>query len=274
MLRTIHLLLVLLYALLPVGMLWWVLVRRTRGRRVGPLFSLLTLFLIGVASGIVLVMLNGQLMSITTSSRASVMGARILKTLPARIRYGEAARFIYFIIAALCLVKLVDRLTFKGIFKLARVPLDAWSRPISPNQPRALMSLFFQRLLMLLLIIPYLISLTMVYRPRVLLGDDPRQHELSYADVAFVSDDGVALAGWWINAARLPIGINAELAEDWGKRTVVWCCVMEWDRPRSGSWIWRDIWPGADTTCWCLIFVAMGKAAGISSALAFASVLM
>src|SRR6266850_1169681 len=223
MLRTIHLLLVLLYALLPVGMLWWVLVRRTRGRRVGPLFSLLTLFLIGVAGGIILVMLNGQLMSITTSSRASAMGARILKTVPARIRYGEAARFIYFIIAALCLVKLVDRLTFKGIFKLARVPLDAWSRPISPNQPRALMSLFFQRLLMLLLIIPYLISLTMVYRPRVLLGDDPRQHELSYADVAFVSDDGVALAGWWINAARLPIGINAELAEDWGKRTVVLC---------------------------------------------------
>src|SRR5258706_13829487 len=126
MLRTIHLLLVLLYALLPVGMLWWVLVRRTRGRRVGPLFSLLTLFLIGVASGIVLGMLNGKLMSITTSSGASAMGARILKMVPARIRYEEAARFIYFIIAALCLVKLVDRLTFRGIFTLAGGPAGAW----------------------------------------------------------------------------------------------------------------------------------------------------
>ncbi|HEV8292761.1 MAG TPA: alpha/beta hydrolase [Tepidisphaeraceae bacterium] len=223
MLRVIHLLLVLLYALLPVGMLWWVLVRRTRGRRVGPLFSLLTLFLIGMVIGIVLVMLNGQLMSITTSIRVGSAGARILKTAPAQISYGETARFIYFIIGALCLMKLMDRLTFKAIFKLARVPLDAYSRPISPNQPRALMSLFMQRLVMLLLVIPYLISLMMVYRPRVFLEDDPKRYELSYANAAFVSDDGVALAGWWIDAARLPRGTNPELADDWGKRTVVLC---------------------------------------------------
>jgi alpha/beta superfamily hydrolase len=123
----------------------------------------------------------------------------------------------------LCLVKLIDRLTFQAIFKLARVPLDAWSRPISPNQPRALMSLFAQRLLMLLLVIPYLISLMLVYRPRVFLEDDPKRYDLSYTNATFVSDDGVALAGWWIDAARLPRGTDAELAEDWGKRTVVLC---------------------------------------------------
>src|SRR5882672_10851602 len=112
MLRTIHLLLVLLYALLPVGMVWWVLVRRTRGRRVGAIFSLLTLFLIGIVTGIVLVMLNGQLMSITTSSRVGGGAGRLLKIAPAQISYGEAARFIYFIIGALCVVKLIDRLSF------------------------------------------------------------------------------------------------------------------------------------------------------------------
>ena len=223
MLRAIHFLLVLMYALLPVGMLWWALVRRTRGRRVGPLISLLLLFLGGVGAGMILVILNGQLMSLTMSAGGSVMGARIFKTAPAQISYGEAARFIYFIIGALCLVRLVDRFTFKAIFKLARVPLDAWSRPISPNQPRALMSLFAQRLLMLLLVIPYLISLMMVYRPRVFLDDDPKQHDLSYVNAAFTSDDGVALAGWWIDAVRLPAGTDSELAEDWGKRTVVLC---------------------------------------------------
>jgi len=196
MLRVIHLLLVLLYALLPVGMLWWVLVRRTRGRRAGQMFSLFTLFLIGIISGIVLVMLNGQLMSITTSARVGGAAGRILKTAPAQISYGEAARLIYFIIGALCVVRLTDRLTFRGIFKLARVPLDAFARPISPNQPRALLALFAQRLMMLLLVVPYFISLMMVYRPRALLEDDPAQHQLSYTNASFVSDDGVALAGW------------------------------------------------------------------------------
>jgi alpha/beta superfamily hydrolase len=221
MLRAIHLLLVLLYALLPVGMLWWMLVRRTRQRRVGAVFSLLTLLFIGIVTGIVLVMINGQLMSITTSSRMGV--ARVLKTAPGHISYGEAARFIYFIIGALCVIRLMDRLTFKGIFKLARVPLDEYARPTTPNQPRALLALFCQRLLMLLLVIPYLISLMMVYRPRVFLEDDPRQHQLAYVDASFVSDDGVALAGWWIDAVPRPRMINSELGEDWGKRTVVLC---------------------------------------------------
>src|SRR5438874_2791992 len=223
MLRAIHLLLVLLYALLPVGMLWWVVARRTRARRVGAVISLLLVFMAGAAAGMLLVILNGQLMSLTTSACGTLGGVRILKTAPARIIYGEAARFIYFIIGALCMVRLVDRLTFKGIFKLSRVPLDAWSRPVSPNQPRALLALFTQRVLMLLLVVSYLISLTMVYRPRVFLDDDPRQHNLAYTAAAFTSEDGVPLAGWWIDAAKLPRGIDVDLAEDWGKRTVVLC---------------------------------------------------
>jgi len=223
MLWTIHHLLVLLYALLPVGMLWWVVARRSRARRIAPIISLLLLFLAGVAAGMLLVILNGQLMSLTTSAGGSLVGARILKTAPAQISYGEAARFIYFIIGALCMIRLLDRLTFKGIFKLSRVPLDAWSRPIAPNQPRALLALFFQRLLMLLLVVPYLISLMMVYRPRAMLDDDPRQHQLKYSDAAFTSEDGIQLAGWWIDAAKLPRGIDSDLAGDWGKRTVVLC---------------------------------------------------
>ena len=121
MLRIIHLLLVLLYALLPVGTLWWVLVRRRKGRRSGPLISLLLMLLIATAAGVLLVMLNGQLMSMTTTA-ALGGGGRILKTTPGRITPGETARLIYFIVGALCLVKLVDRLTFAGIF-----PRVSWS---------------------------------------------------------------------------------------------------------------------------------------------------
>src|SRR5580765_5576141 len=124
MLWAIHHLLVLLYALLPVGMLWWVMARRTRARRAGAIISLLLLFLGGAAAGILLVILNGQLMSLTTSAGGALVGARILKTAPARISYGEAARFIYFLIGALCMIRLMDRLTFKAIFKLSRVTLD------------------------------------------------------------------------------------------------------------------------------------------------------
>jgi fermentation-respiration switch protein FrsA (DUF1100 family) len=223
MLWAIHHLLVLLYALLPVGMLWWVVARRTRTRRVGPLISLLLLFLGGAAAGMLLVILNGQLMSLTTSAGGTLVGARILKTAPARISYGEAARFIYFIIGALCMIRLMDRFTFRAIFKLSRVPLDAWSRPVSPNQPRALLALFAQRILMLLLVVSYLISLMMVYRPRATLDDGPRQHALAYSEASFTSDDGVRLVGWWIDAAKLPRGTDPDLAGDWGKRTVVLC---------------------------------------------------
>jgi len=228
MLRIIHLLLVLAYALLPVGMIWWTVGRRTRTRRAGPLISLLILFLIGILVGILLVLLNVQLMNLaqpaTIASGSSVIGGtRLIKISPAQIDSKETARLIYFVIGALCLIRVVDRMTFRGIFRLAKVPLDQWLRPIAPNQPRALISLFAQRLLMLMLIIPYLISLMMVYRPRAHLDDTPVAHDLNYSDASFNSGDGIHLAGWWISAAKMPPGTNAELAEDWGKRTVLLC---------------------------------------------------
>jgi len=64
MLRAIHLLLVLAYALLPVGMIWWTVGRRNRARKAGPLISLLILFLMGILVGILLVLLNAQLMNL------------------------------------------------------------------------------------------------------------------------------------------------------------------------------------------------------------------
>src|SRR5256885_13299291 len=101
MLRAIHLLLVLGYALLPVGMLWWVLVRRTRGRRVGPLISLFLLFLGGIAAGVVVVMLHGQLKSLTTPAgvRARRRGG-VHNTAPPRKYCCEAAVFLFRYIVA------------------------------------------------------------------------------------------------------------------------------------------------------------------------------
>src|SRR3954463_13536460 len=151
MLRAIHLLLVLAYALLPVGMLWSVLGRRNRNRRVGPVILLMILFLIGIGLGILLVLLNVQLINLAqpasfVSGNSIMGGTRIIKVSAAQIDLKEAGRLIYFVIGALCLIRLVDRLTFRGIFKLARVPLDQWARPLAPNQSRALLCLFAQRL--------------------------------------------------------------------------------------------------------------------------------
>ena len=121
--------------------------------------------------------------------------------------------------------------------------LDAWSRPISPNQPRALLALFAQRILMLLLVVSYLISLMMVYRPRAILDDDPRQHALAYSEASFTSDDGVPLAGWWIDASKLPRGTDPDLAADWGKRTVVLCHGI--GSAGNVSWNWPNTCPVA-----------------------------
>src|SRR5258706_15251353 len=115
MLHAIHLLLVLAYALLPVGMVWWTLGRRARTRRAGPIISLLMLFFIGIVTGILLLLLNIQLMTLTQPAAVSgggFGGARLVRVSTPQISLRESARLIYFVIGALCLIRLVDRVTF------------------------------------------------------------------------------------------------------------------------------------------------------------------
>jgi fermentation-respiration switch protein FrsA (DUF1100 family) len=220
MLHAIHLLLVLAYAILPIATIWWTL-RRSRSGRFRPILSLLSLFLIGIAAGITLMLLNSHLMSLSTFTRNPT--GRTLNIQPASFTFGETARLCYFIIGALCLVRIVDRITYRGVFHLARVRLDDHRRPKEPNEARALFSLLGQRVLMLLLVIPYFVALLMIYRPRIHLPGDPRQHNLSYQQASFRSEDGINLSGWWISAGSLPSSTDPISAEGWGDRTIILC---------------------------------------------------
>jgi alpha/beta superfamily hydrolase len=220
MLHVIHLVLVIAYAILPVATLWWT-VRVARARRARPLISLLLLFLVGIAAGITLMLINGHLMSLSSFTRNST--GRTLTIKPASFTFGETARLCYFIIGALCLVRLVDRVSYRAVFHLARVKLDQFSRPVEPNELRALLALLSQRVLMLMLIIPYFIALMMVYRPRVHLPGDPTQHNLTHQRVSFRSDDGINLSAWWITARAVSAKVDPIVAEGWGQKTVILC---------------------------------------------------
>jgi pimeloyl-ACP methyl ester carboxylesterase len=220
MLHAIHLVLVIAYAVLPVAMIWWTL-RSARTRRVRPIISLLLLFLIGIAAGITLMMVNGHLMSLTSFTRTA--SGRTMTIKPASFTFGETARLCYFIIGALCLVRLLDRITYRAIFHLSRVKLDQYRRPVEPNAAGALFALLTQRVLMLTLIIPYFIALMMVYRPRVHLPGDPGQHNLAHQRVSFRSNDGINLSAWWITARAVSARVDPMLAEEWGQKTVLLC---------------------------------------------------
>ena len=103
--------------------------------------------------------------------------------------------------------------------------------------------------------LPYIMAVGMVYRPKVVGGDTPKQQlAADYEPVGFDSTDGVRLSGWWIPArprpaagprsddgpatkpsadARAPAAATkaspddtpaaAAAADDWGRKTVVLC---------------------------------------------------
>lgn len=77
--------------------------------------------------------------------------------------------------------------------------------------------------------IPYIMSLGMVYRPKVTDAESPREQlGVPYEDVQFVSTDGVKLSGWWI-AAQPPLAVpttgpaTQRSRGDWGRKTAVVC---------------------------------------------------
>lgn len=205
MLYGLHILLTGVFAALPLAMLGWALHRWRKGR-LGLLISLAFTAVAGIGLGAGLAYLNGRLMG-------------------GRVSAWEIAQLIYFVIAFLCLLKLFDMLSLRGIFRALRVPVDSWGRPLSQRQPRALAGLVGQRVVMMLLIASYAFALLLVYRPKVVTGLAPKQLGLVYAEASFASEDGIWLSGWWIPARpRAEAGeMAAEGAVDWGKRTVLVC---------------------------------------------------
>ncbi|QOV89652.1 alpha/beta hydrolase [Humisphaera borealis] len=87
--------------------------------------------------------------------------------------------------------------------------------------------------------LPYVMSLGMIYRPKVVGGQTPLQQlGTPFVDVSFEATDGTTLAGWWIPALPPPpTGPNpasrrstppataraTSRPDDWGRKTVVIC---------------------------------------------------
>ncbi len=75
--------------------------------------------------------------------------------------------------------------------------------------------------------IPYIMSLGMVYRPKVTDAESPREQlGVAYEDVQFASTDGVRLSGWWI-ATQQPMPTTSPATQrsrgDWGRKTAIVC---------------------------------------------------
>jgi fermentation-respiration switch protein FrsA (DUF1100 family) len=205
MLLAVQTLLMVIYVLMPPGMMWWALAGRQRHGRAGAVASLSLAVVFGVVAGAGLVVLN-------------------LHLLGGRMRLWEGLQLIYLAIGAACLLRMVDRVMLRGAFRLSGVKFDTRGRPASGNRWAALLTLLVQRVVILGLSIPLVLALLLVYRPKVVLEGDPRkQLQRDFALAQFVSVDGIKLTGWWIPAGTMPPALEADVAGQWGRRSVVLC---------------------------------------------------
>jgi len=203
MLRVVQYVLLAIYVVLPPAMLIWSWRDRRRGW-IGPLLLLLVNCLLGTIVGIGLLLVN-----------VDILGGRVSMV--------EGARLVYLVIAALCFLRLLDRLLMLGALRLGRVRTDARGRPAAPAHPRTLLVLLGQRALLVAIAIPYIFSLLITYRPKIRTEGHPGMLGLEYTRAAFTSRDGIDLAGWWISAEKRPASTRAEAAEQWGRRSVILC---------------------------------------------------
>ena len=205
MLRIAQGLLMFTYAVLPPALLAWAFLSRNRSGRVGRIVSLLLTFIAGMVLAVLFILINARLFGGYTPA-------------------SRAAHVVYFAIGVLCLLRLIDRALLAGFFRAARVPLDAWGRPTDPNRLRALLPLIAQRLVMLALILPYVCALLVLYRPKNVHQGNPQSvAKLMYSSARFTTRDGVSLQGWWMPAADVPSALEADVAGQWGRGSVIIC---------------------------------------------------
>ncbi len=191
------------YAAMPIVAVASALIWRRRGH-IRPVISLVVNCVGGLGVGTALAWANAKL-----------LGARM----PA----WEIFRLIYLAISVLCVLRVVDLLLLKCVYRLLRVPVDRWGNPAGPGRWRALVGLLGQRALLLLIVVPYSIALLIAYRPRLRVEGNPGLLGLQYTPIQAFARDGMRLEGWWIEAGAMPDALLAESAERWGKRAVLLC---------------------------------------------------
>lgn len=205
--RLLHLLLTALYIALPVlaALLAGVTARRQKSGR--PL----------VAFGITCV---------SATLIAAALCYFYVTATASTISVAQVARTCYLLAGVMALLKGLSWLLKEGAERVWRVhPGQSVGRPRGAGWvARAAAGNLTRAVVLFAVGLPYIMAVGMVYRPKVVGGDTPRQligaaHEPFWFD----STDGVRLAGWWI-PARPPLPGRAAAAEpDWGRKTVVLC---------------------------------------------------
>jgi fermentation-respiration switch protein FrsA (DUF1100 family) len=183
MLRLLHLLIVLVYLVLPVAVVVAILLQRRRGDRAGArarLGSIAVTFISALAIAVSLCLIYARAVSgrvpLTQMLLATYFAAGLLLVLR-----GFDAGLIWLLRRALWLHRAGEPTIGRG----ARV-----------------FALYMVRTIILIAVgLPYVMAVVMTYRPKVTPADDPQtQLGFKFERVQFTAEDGTRLAGWWMPA--------------------------------------------------------------------------
>lgn len=220
--QRLHPLIAALYAVAPLVAAALAIRRARRVRNPAPMIVFWLTVLMGAVLGSLLLFLNMAANGLPIAYTDAVGRQRW----DLGIRPLDATLFLWFVVSALFITKLLDRLLVRLVFWLIRVRVDPLGRVVRRCKWRAAGGMVLQRLALLALLIPYMTAAIVIYRPKF---DQSRWatlrgYELSYREgVSFTASDGVELRGWWVPAEAAVDRSNPEARAMWGVQTVIVC---------------------------------------------------
>ncbi|HEX8912315.1 MAG TPA: alpha/beta hydrolase [Humisphaera sp.] len=164
------------------------------------------------------------------------------RAVDARAPLGQIALAAYLLLGVLSLLKGLDHLLKRGTARLLAVRLpDGSARPDRRQRWLRGGAAGLLRVGVLFgVALPYVMSLCMVYRPKVVPNDDPRTLlGAAFEPVAFEATDGSRVAAWWLPARPPPRG--KPVPPGWGERTVVVCHGLGANKANHLP-LGRDLW--------------------------------
>jgi len=171
MLTVFHWLLVATYILLPAAaVVWAVFGGLRRWRAVLGVFTAACILSIGI-----------------NIFYAEAVGGRPMA--------GEVAQMAYFGAGLLLMLRVFDFLLIRSLRRVLflRPPVMRSARP------RVLLAAVVRAGVLVAVVLPFVMSAVMVYRPKVRLIENPTSMlAWNYEEVSFESTDGVRISGWWI----------------------------------------------------------------------------
>src|SRR5256714_7111224 len=205
---TLHQVLVVTYAVLPIAALVLAIWRGHRRRSAEPVAALLITCLTGVVLGTALVITYAVVLH----------GA---------VRPGEVLVAWYFLASLLCLITAFRWVLREGAWRLLRVRRDGRGRPADPASWRASAAVVLSGIVLVGVGMPFLVGTMLARRVKVYTNQTPQTLAgVDYDRVTFAASDDVSVAGWWVPAEALSpaqLERKGERGVRWGRRTVMLC---------------------------------------------------